>query len=122
MKRFLYSAAVEKCGGSQTFFIDAETSVAADKRAAADESDGIYSHDVDVESLGSMEACGVTTTDDYGDYPLYDSRVLTDATKAALYDTLKTTPGLDVRYCGDILEAESIDQLLVRLMKEKHHA
>ncbi|EMF7827925.1 TPA: hypothetical protein ACJCXE_004421 [Yersinia enterocolitica] len=70
LKRFIYSATVTSGSGSQSFYIDAESLEEADKRAANNESDGMYADDSEVTDLDALEYEDETTVDDFGDFPL----------------------------------------------------
>ncbi|HDL7329697.1 TPA: hypothetical protein PXN08_003989 [Yersinia enterocolitica] len=70
LKRFIYSATVTRGSGSQSFYIDAESREEADKRAANNESDGMYADDSEVTDLDALEYEDKTTVDDFGDFPL----------------------------------------------------
>lgn len=66
MKRFLFQRSVENAGGTQTFYVDAETQEEAES-IARDEGGEFYSEEVEVTALGEPEFCGETSLDDYGD-------------------------------------------------------
>ncbi|MGE4748530.1 hypothetical protein AB8990_03380 [Yersinia enterocolitica] len=70
LKRFIYSAMVTSGSGSQSFYIDAKNREEADKRAANNESDGMYADDSEVTDLGALEYEDETTVDDFGGFPL----------------------------------------------------
>ncbi|WP_145522755.1 hypothetical protein [Yersinia bercovieri] len=70
LKRFIYSATVTSGSGSQSFYIDAKNREEADKRAANNESDGMYADDSEVTDLDALEYEDETTVDDFGDFPL----------------------------------------------------
>lgn len=70
LKRFIYSATVTSGSGSQSFYIDAKSREEADKRAANNESDGMYADDSEVTDLDALEYEDETTVDDFGDFPL----------------------------------------------------
>lgn len=67
-KRYLYTASVKGAEGSQTFFVDAESREEADAIVAAGETHGIYTSDVEVQSLDDLEFSGETEVTDNGDY------------------------------------------------------
>lgn len=68
-QRFLFDADVKTAAGSQTFYIDADTLEEAEERAANGESDGIYSHQVEVTEIGPLcYSHDVTSLNDYGDF------------------------------------------------------
>lgn len=69
MPRYLYAASVTCAAGTQTFYIDADTQEEADARADDKDTDGIYAEEIEVQDLSRLDACGETTTDDYGDFP-----------------------------------------------------
>ncbi|EKN3385516.1 hypothetical protein OU757_004597 [Yersinia enterocolitica] len=70
LKRFIYSATVTSGSGSQSFYIDAKNREEADKRAANNESDGMYADDSEVTDLDALEYEDETTVDDFGDFPV----------------------------------------------------
>ncbi|BET63294.1 hypothetical protein [Yersinia pseudotuberculosis] len=70
LKRFIYSATVTSGSGSQSFYIDAKNREEADKRAANNESDGMYADDSEVTDLAELDYEDETTVDDFGDFPL----------------------------------------------------
>ncbi|AJK18139.1 DUF551 domain-containing protein [Yersinia pseudotuberculosis] len=70
LKRFIYSATVTGGSGSQSFYIDAKNREEADKRAANNESDGMYADDSEVTDLAKLDYEDETTVDDFGDFPL----------------------------------------------------
>ena len=68
-KRYLYEAPVTDASGTQVFYVDALSRREADRRAANDETDGIFSNEVEVTNLGSLEFIDETTIEDFGDFP-----------------------------------------------------
>jgi hypothetical protein len=69
MPRYLYVASITSAAGNQTFYIDADSREEADIRAAQHDTDGMYAEEIEVQDLSRLEACGETTTDDFGDFP-----------------------------------------------------
>lgn len=69
MKRFLYEASIQSATGTQVFYIDAGTQAEADARAAQDDTDGMYQHEAEVQSLSDLTPIGETSLTDFGDFP-----------------------------------------------------
>lgn len=83
MKRYLYNASVEGAGGSQTFYVDAETREEADAKLKANGPTDIYAADVDVTDLGKFEFDSETSVDDFGDFPPEPTSLVDDCARAA---------------------------------------
>lgn len=66
MQRFLFQLGVKNAEGSQTWYVDAVTRIAAIDILKAGGGD-IYESEVDVTALGEPEFLGTTSLDDYGD-------------------------------------------------------
>ncbi len=105
LKRFIYSATVTSGSGSQSFYIDAKSREEADKRAANNESDGMYADDSEVTDLDALEYEDETTVDDFGDFPVISRE---QALIAQLEAAQKLNPlsvnvsELEATYIGDI--------------------
>ncbi|EPW5280696.1 hypothetical protein ACWMSZ_004185 [Yersinia enterocolitica] len=93
LKRFIYSATVTSGSGSQSFYIDAKNREEADKRAANNESDGMYADDSEVTDLDALDYEDETTVDDFGDFPLISrEQSLIAQLEAAQHELIKPLP------------------------------
>ena len=80
-QRYLFIANVTNASGTQTFYVDAESQEEANRLI---ETGGeMYSNEVEVTDLSDFEPAGVTTLDDYGDFPPDDPRLDTEDGKSA---------------------------------------
>lgn len=105
LKRFIYSATVTSGSGSQSFYIDAESREEADKRAANQESNGMYADDSEVTDLDALEYEDETTVDDFGDFPLIsrEQSLIAQLEAAQKLNPLSVNVSeLEATYIGDI--------------------
>lgn len=68
MKRYLFTASVERAEGTQTFFVDAKSLEEA-RQILGNGGGEIYAHEVDVVALSEFEFERETELTDFGDFP-----------------------------------------------------
>ncbi|HDL7425710.1 TPA: hypothetical protein PXN54_004518 [Yersinia enterocolitica] len=120
LKRFIYSATVTSGSGSQSFYIDAKNREEADKRAANNESDGMYADDSEVTDLDALEYEDETTVDDFGDFPLISREQSLIAQLEAAQKRIAELDNSESQLINERDHAEStINSMFVAVMSEK---
>ncbi|EMK7764142.1 hypothetical protein V9P78_003251 [Yersinia enterocolitica] len=120
LKRFIYSATVTSGSGSQSFYIDAKNREEADKRAANNESDGMYADDSEVTDLDALEYEDETTVDDFGDFPLISREQSLIAQLEAARKRIAELHNSESQLINERDHAEStINSMFMAVMSEK---